>query len=336
MKFQKDVAWLASNMEDNVLVEVSDLKKHFPVKAGVFSRVKSFVKAVDGVSFAVGKGEVVGLVGESGCGKTTLGRAILRLVEPTAGEVLFKGRSILDLSKDKLRRIRRHMQIVFQDPYSSLNPRMIAREIVGEGLRIHRLAPYAERQERVENLLERVGIPSAYVDLYPHELSGGQRQRVAIARAIALAPSFVVCDEPVSALDVSIQSQVLNLLIELKEESRLSYLFISHDLSVVEYMSDRIMVMYLGQIVESASAEELYRNPKHPYTVALISAIPVAEPEPNQKRIILSGDPSSPINPPDGCRFHPRCPEVMDVCRSVSPEGMAASPSHIVKCHLYA
>ena len=310
------------------MLEVSNLVKHFPVKTWI-------LKAVDGISFKVGDGEILGLVGESGCGKTTLGRGILRLMEPTSGEVLFRGNSVTKMGKEELRKIRRYMQIIFQDPYSSLNPRMNIRQIVGEGLKIHKITSGKELNKKVENMLERVGIPATYINKNPRDLSGGQRQRIAIARAIVLSPAFIVCDEPVSALDVSIQSQILNLLIELKNEFGLSYLFISHDLSVIEYISDRVMVMYLGQIVESAPVDAIYKNPKHPYTLALMNAIPVVDPDLKRKRRILQGDPPSPINPPDGCRFHPRCPEAMEVCKSIYPEQIMISPNHTTRCHLY-
>jgi len=322
-------------MNNKALVNVENLKKYFPIESGVFSRIKGYVKAVDDVSLSIGSGEIVGMVGESGCGKTTLGRTILRLIKPTSGNITFNGTSILSLDKANMREMRKHMQIIFQNPYSSLNPRLTVGDAIGEGLKIHRLANGKTRISKVKDILDRVGLPYTYAEKYPHEMSGGQRQRVAIARAIILNPQFVVCDEPVSALDVSIQSQILNLLIDLKEELKLSYLFISHDLSVVEYILDRVMVMYLGKIVESATSEELYKNLKHPYTIALMNAVPVAEPTDKRDKIIISGDPPSPVNPPEGCRFHPRCPQVMDICRKVFPETISISPSHFVNCHLF-
>jgi len=322
-------------MNNKALVNIENLKKYFPIKSGVFTRTKGYVKAVDDISFSIGKSEIVGMVGESGCGKTTLGKTILLLTRPNSGNINFDGNTILSLDKDNMRKIRRHMQIIFQNPYSSLNPRMTVGEAIGEGLKLHRLANRKDQKSKVKDILERVGLPYSHIDKYPHEMSGGQMQRVAIARAIILEPKFIVCDEPVSALDVSIQSQVLNLLIELKEELNLSYLFISHDLSVVEYISDRVMVMYLGKIMESAMSDELYKDPKHPYTIALMNAVPVAEPIHKRDRILIPGDPPSPINPPEGCRFHPRCPEAMDICRKFIPETKNITVSHFVNCHLF-
>jgi oligopeptide transport system ATP-binding protein len=315
------------------LLEVEHLKKYFPIRKGIFSRVVGQVKAVDDVSFAIRLGETLGLVGESGCGKTTTGRAILRLIEPSEGKVRFEGTDLLGLQGNALRKMRRKMQIIFQDPYSSLNPRMTVGSIVGEGLAIHKLAKGKERQERVAALLHEVGLDPQYINRYPHEFSGGQRQRIGIARALALAPSFIVCDEPVSALDVSIQAQIVNLLVRLKEEHHLAYLFISHDLSVVEYISDRVAVMYLGEIVELASNADLYRNPLHPYTKALMSAIPVPDPQQKRKRIILPGDVPSPANPPPGCRFHPRCPVAVARCKTATPS-LKSYDGHFAACHL--
>jgi oligopeptide/dipeptide ABC transporter ATP-binding protein len=316
----------------NLLV-VQNLKKHFPVKKGVFSRVTGWVKAVDDISFHIRPGETLGLVGESGCGKTTAGRTILRLIEPTSGRVDFEGKDVASLTGEELRAVRRHMQIIFQDPYSSLNPRMTVGAIVAEGLVVHRLGTPKERLEVVKQTLERVGLSPQYINRYPHEFSGGQRQRIGVARALALNPRFIVCDEPVSALDVSVQSQVVNLLVDLKQKFGIAYLFISHDLSVVKYISDRVAVMYLGEIVELAECNELYRRPLHPYTQALLSAVPVPDPARKRTRIILQGDVPSPLNPPPGCRFHPRCPiAIKGVCEIQVPP-LADYSGHLVACH---
>jgi len=317
---------------DRYLVEVRDLRKYFPVRAGVFSRVRGWVRAVDGVSLGVRPRETVGLVGESGCGKTTLGRTIIRLLEPTGGDILFEGRSILPLRGKDLRSLRRHMQVVFQDPYGSLNPRMTVARIVGEPFAVHGTARGRERRRLVGELLERVGLDPDAVHRYPHEFSGGQRQRIGIARALALNPKFIVCDEPVSSLDVSIQAQILNLLEDLQEEFGLSYLFIAHDLRVVAHISRRVAVMYLGRIVELAPTDELYEQPLHPYTEALLAAIPVLDPETKHKKIRLPGDVPSPINPPPGCPFHPRCPLADETCQRQEPELHQLSPDHFVAC----
>jgi oligopeptide transport system ATP-binding protein len=306
--------------DGEILLEVKNLRKHYPVTKGfIFQRQVGAVRAVDGVSFFIRKGETLGLVGESGCGKTTTGRVILRLQPPTAGEALFEGRDIFKLGKEELRRLRRDMQIIFQDPYSSLNPRMTVGDIIGEPLEIHNLARGKEKFRRVQQLLEVVGLSPYHANRYPHEFSGGQRQRIGIARALALNPKLIIADEPVSALDVSIQAQVLNLLERLQDEFGLTYLFIAHDLSVVKHISDRIAVMYLGKIVELADADELFSNPQHPYTEALLSAVPVPNPEARRDRIILPGDVPSPINPPSGCRFHTRCLYAQPACRVDEP-----------------
>ena len=321
------------------LLQVSDLRTYFPIKKGVLKTTVGYVKAVDGVSFTVGKGETLGLVGESGCGKTTVGRTLLRLIPPgggtvISGQVTFDGRDVFGLSGSDLRRQRRHMQIIFQDPVGSLNPRMTVGNIVGEPILVHRLASKADVRGRVAQLLDRVGLPASASYRYPHEFSGGQRQRIGIARALALEPQFIVCDEPVSALDVSIQAQILNLLQDLQNELHLSYLFIAHNLAVVEHFSHRVAVMYLGRIVEMAAAQALYKDPKHPYTMALLSAVPKPEPRKVDQRIVLPGEVPSPSNPPSGCPFHPRCPLAIEKCRAQMPpmEAQGGDPQHIAAC----
>jgi oligopeptide/dipeptide ABC transporter ATP-binding protein len=317
------------------LVEVRGLRKEFPIGGGFLGRARATVHAVAGVDLIVRSGETLGIVGESGSGKSTLGRCILRLTEPTAGSVSFAGRDVLALSGRELRAMRREMQIVFQDPYASLNPRMRIGAIVAEGIEIHGLARGAAKRERVHELLEKVGLQPEHYDRYPHEFSGGQRQRVGIARALAVGPRFIVADEPVSALDVSIQAQVLNLLRRLQDEMRLAYLFISHDLRVVAHVSHRVAVMYLGKIVEQAPRAELYRNPRHPYTKALLSAVPVPDPRRRPDRIRLGGDVPSPVNPPTGCAFHPRCPYAEDRCRREAPPLIAGADEHAVACYVF-
>jgi peptide/nickel transport system ATP-binding protein len=318
------------------LVDVQHLRKWFPIKRGLFSRTVGHVKAVDDVSFHVMPSETVGLVGESGCGKTTVGRTLLNLIPPTEGRVLYEGQNIYDLDPLSLRELRQSMQIIFQDPYSSLNPRMTVANIVGEALMVHNLVKTQdEAKEKVASLLERCGLDRKYVNRYPHEFSGGQRQRIGIARALALSPTFIVCDEAVSALDVSIQAQVINLLMDLQSEFQLSYLFIAHDLSVVRHIADRILVMYLGQIVESSTTEDLFERPSHPYTKALLSAIPIPDPDAIVDRILLEGDVPTPINPPPGCHFHTRCPEVMDRCKTETPPTYDMGGGHCTKCWLF-
>jgi peptide/nickel transport system ATP-binding protein/oligopeptide transport system ATP-binding protein len=317
-----------------ILVEVRNLVKYFPVRAGLLQRVVNHVKAVDDVSFSVRKGETLGLVGESGCGKTTVGRTMLRLIEPTAGSVLVNGRDVFRMKADELKAVRREMQIIFQDPYASLDPRVPIGESVMEGLHIHQIGTPRERVAIMLETLKKVGLEEYHARRYPHEFSGGQRQRIGIARALALRPSFIICDEPVSALDVSIQSQVLNILKDLQQELGLTYLFIAHNLSVVEHISDRVAVMYLGKMVELTTREELFRRPLHPYTQALMSAIPIPNPRLKRQRIILKGDVPSPLNPPKGCRFHPRCPLAMERCAQEEPVFKEASPEHWVACWL--
>ena len=317
------------------LLNVKDLKVHFPIKKGIVSRTTGYVYAVDGVSFALSEGETIGLVGESGCGKTTTGLAILRLIEPTAGTVSFKGSDLLGFNKSRMRSLKREIQFIFQDPYSSLNPRMTVNQILGDPMEIHRVYMGKERGERIAYLLEKVGLTSEQGRRYPHEFSGGQRQRIGIARALALNPRIIIGDEPVSALDVSIQAQIINLLINLQEEFNHSYIIIDKDLAVVEHICDRIVVMYLGKIVESSLYHQLYTNPKHPYTQALLSAIPITNPKQTRNRIILEGDVPSPINPPSGCSFHPRCGQRFDGCDRVAPELKTIEGHHRVACHLY-
>jgi oligopeptide/dipeptide ABC transporter ATP-binding protein len=323
-----------NNQNGEVLVEVNNLVKYFPVRAGLLQRVVNHVKAVDDVSFFVRNGETLGLVGESGCGKTTVGRTMLRLIEPTGGAVKFQNQDVFAMKPRELKIARRDMQIIFQDPYASLDPRVPIGESVMEGLHIHKIGTPKERVDIMLETLKKVGLESYHSRRYPHEFSGGQRQRIGIARALALRPKFIVCDEPVSALDVSIQSQVLNILKDLQEEFGLTYLFIAHNLSVVEHVSNRVAVMYLGKMVEMTSREELFRNPLHPYTQALMSAIPVPNPRLKRQRTILKGDVPSPLNPPQGCRFHPRCPVAIEICSQVEPAFLEVSPDHWVACHL--
>ena len=317
------------------LLEIRNLKKHFPVGEGLFSRGKGAVKAVDGVSLTVNEGETLGLVGESGCGKSTLGRTLLRLMEPTGGEVIFEGKNLLAMSQRELRDTRRQMQIIFQDPYASLNPRMRVGDIVGEGLEIHKLARGKAKRDRVMELLHQVGLREDHYDRYPHEFSGGQRQRIGIARAIAVEPQLIVCDEPVSSLDVSIQAQIINLLQELQEKMHLTYLFISHDLRVVEHISHRVAIMYLGKVVEIANSDKIYRDAKHPYTRALLSAVPMPDTSLKRERIVLQGDVPSPVNPPSGCTFHPRCSYREAICDQTEPPLDFAADGHGVSCHVF-
>ena len=318
------------------ILQVNGLKKYFPIKGGMISKTVGYVKAVDGVTFNLKRGTTMGLVGESGCGKTTTGRAILRLCdEKTAGQVLFKGQEVYDLSPKEMRTLRAKMQIIFQDPFSSLSPRLPVGEIIGEAVREHGLVPKEEFDDYIEQIMDSCGLQPFHRDRYPHEFSGGQRQRICIARALALNPEFVVCDEPVSALDVSIQAQIINLLNELKESHNLTYLFISHDLSVVEHISDTVGVMYLGNLVEYGTTADIFRNPLHPYTAALFSAIPVPDPTVKMSRIVLEGSIPSPANPPSGCKFHTRCARCTERCKHEVPQQREVEPGHYVVCHLY-
>jgi len=321
--------------DDKYILEVNKLRKYFPIKDGLLQRTVGYIKAVDGISFKIEKGTTMGLVGESGCGKTTVGRTILRLFDKNAGQVLFKGREVFDLSKKDLQATRPEMQIIFQDPFSSLSPRLPVREIIGEAVKEHKIVPDNEFNDYIAEIMENCGLRPYHRDRYPHEFSGGQRQRICIARALALNPEFVVCDEPVSALDVSIQAQIINLLMDLQQKYNLTYLFISHDLSVVEHISDTIGVMYLGDLVEFSKKEDIFRNPLHPYTKALFSAIPIPDPTANVDRIIIEGSIPSAANPPKGCKFHTRCSECMEICKTMPPVEKELEPGHFVVCHLY-
>ena len=330
-----NAAAVAEPASEQPLLEVTDLVKHFPVRSGVFGRVSAQVRAVDGVSFSLRRGETLGLVGESGCGKTTVGRTLLRLLEPTSGQIRFDGEDLRAASRSRLRELRRRMQLIFQDPYASLNPRMTVGEAIGESLRVHRLCERKDVDRRVAELLERVGLPGSYRSRFPHEFSGGQRQRIGVARALALGPEFIVCDEAVSALDISIQAQILNLLADLQRELDIAYLFITHNLNVVRHIADRVAVMYLGKIVEVATSEELFEDPKHPYTQALISANPAPDPNVKLEPVLLEGEVPSPLNPPPGCRFHTRCPRRFEPCDHVVPDETLVNSEHRVYCHLY-
>lgn len=325
------------NENAEILIEVKNLKKYFDVSTGFFNKNKKYVKAVDDVSFFIRKGETLGLVGESGCGKSTTGRTIIRLYDPTEGSIIYKGNDISNISPSEMKKYRKSIQMIFQDPYASLNARMTVGDIIREPLDIHDIGPKEGRKKVVEDLLDAVGLNPDHAARYPHEFSGGQRQRIGIARALAVEPDFIICDEPISALDVSIQAQVVNMLEDLQKERGLTYLFIAHDLSMVKYISDRIGVMYLGKIVELSFADELYNEPKHPYTKALLSAIPVPDPDiaKNNQRILLEGDVPSPMNPPSGCRFRTRCQYAMDICSKQEPAFRELTPGHYCACHLY-
>lgn len=321
-------------MMHNPILEVNHLKKYFDIRGGVLGKKVGEVKAVDDISFTVNPGEILGIVGESGCGKSTTGKSILRLIEPTDGEVKFEGQDVTKLNAESMRKLRRDMQIIFQDPYASLNPRHTVEKIISEPLLVHGMSKL-ERKARVKELLEVVGLSSYHASRYPHQFSGGQRQRIGIARALANNPKLIICDEPVSALDVSVQSQILNLMENLRDQFNLTYVFIAHDLSVVKHISDRVGVMYLGRLVELTEKDKLYDEPKHPYTKALLSAVPVPDPDVEKERIILQGDVPSPSNPPSGCAFHTRCPVAMEICKQVRPEFEPVEVNHFVACHLY-
>jgi len=324
------------NNDEDYILQVKDLKKYFPIKGGMFNQTVGYVKAVDGVSFNIKRGTTMGLVGESGCGKTTTGRVILRLSgEKTAGQVLFNGREVYDLNREELRKERTNMQIIFQDPFSSLSPRLPVGEIIGEAVKEHKIVPDSEYDDYIDKIMDSCGLQPFHKDRYPHEFSGGQRQRICIARALALNPEFVVCDEPVSALDVSIQAQIINLLRDLQKEYKLTYLFISHDLSVVEHISDTVGVMYLGNLVEFGETDQIFNHPLHPYTEALLSAVPVPDPTVKRNRIILEGSIPSPANPPQGCKFHTRCSKCMEICKHEAPCQKEIEKNHFVVCHLY-
>lgn len=326
---------MAQTLSDENILEVKDLKTYYAIRGGFFGRVVRRVKAVDGVSFSIKKGETFSIVGESGCGKSTTGMSLIQLIRPTSGEVIFKGEKINSKRKKQIQKARRNIQIIFQDPYSSLNPKKTIKKIVAEPLIVNKIATGQELEDRVIELLEMVGLGAHHLDRYPHEFSGGQRQRIGIARALALNPEIIICDEPVSALDVSVQSQVLNLMQELQEKLGLTYIFISHDLSVVGHISDHVAVMYLGKIIEMGTREEIYQNPKHPYTKSLMSSIPLPDPKAKKKeRIVLEGDVPNPENPPEGCYFHPRCPFKVDKCKEVYPDFFNVSPNHATACHL--
>ncbi|MCR4944499.1 MAG: dipeptide ABC transporter ATP-binding protein [Clostridium sp.] len=320
-------------MQEETLLKVENLKQYFPIKGGFFGRTVGHVKAVDNISLEIKKGETLGIVGESGCGKSTTGRTILQLLKPTSGKVYFKGQDITTMKKSELRKLRPKMQLIFQDPYASLDSRMTVGNIIGEALIDHKMVTKAELRDRVLKIMEQCGLPDYYIDRFPHEFSGGQRQRIGIARALALEPDFIVADEPVSALDVSIQAQIINLLVKLQKEKGFSYMFISHDLSVVEHLCDRVGVMYLGNMMELADKDELFENPMHPYTKALLSAIPIPDPTVKRERIILTGDLPSPANPPKGCKFHTRCPRATEKCKTDVPEYREVKKGHFVACH---
>ncbi|MDE6357027.1 MAG: dipeptide ABC transporter ATP-binding protein [Eubacteriales bacterium] len=322
-------------LQNDIVLEVNNLVKHYPIKSGVLQKTTGAVRSVDGVSFKIKKGQTFGLVGESGCGKTTIGRTLMRLVEPTSGEALLNGQDLFKLNKKELKAIRPKIQMIFQDPYSSLNPRMPVGELIGEAVREHNIVPKERLKDYILQIMEECGLRKYYIDRYPHEFSGGQRQRICIARALALRPEVVIADEPVSALDVSIQAQIINLMKDLQKRTDLTYLFISHDLSVVEYLADMVGVMYLGNLVELASKEQLFSEPKHPYTKALLSAVPIPNPERKMERIILEGDIPSASNPPKGCKFHTRCPNCMDICKEQVPVWKDYGDGHFTACHLY-